>query len=210
MGPTPSTEAQASCSGHERRILLGVAARSIEHGLERGTPLTPDPGDYPPDLQALRATFVTLETDHRLRGCIGVLEAIRPLVVDVARNAFAAAFEDPRFPPLTRGELPRLHIHLSVLSPPTALHFSSEADLLGQIRPGVDGLILEDRGRRGTFLPSVWEELPDPERFLGHLRQKAGLPAGHWSDSLRVSRYTTETFGASMQACSADTPAETG
>jgi hypothetical protein len=206
----PSTEAQGTYSAEERRILLGVAARSIEHGLDQGAPLAPDPGDYPPALRALRATFVTLEIDHALRGCIGVLEAIRPLVVDVARNAFAAAFEDPRFTPLTREELPRLEIHLSILSPPAAMRFNSEADLLEQIRPGVDGLILEDRGRRGTFLPSVWEQLPSQAQFFEHLRLKSGLPAGHWSDSLRVSRYTTESFGASIQEAFQDRPAETG
>lgn len=146
----------------------------------------------------MRATFVTLEIGGALRGCIGVLEAIRPLVVDVARNAFAAAFEDPRFPRLTRAELPRLDIHISVLTPPEPMHFDSEADLLRQIRPGIDGLILEDRGRRGTFLPSVWEQLPKPDEFFEHLRHKAGLPGGYWSETLIVSRYTTESFGAAV------------
>ncbi|UHD15218.1 AmmeMemoRadiSam system protein A [Thiocapsa bogorovii] len=179
-------------------MLLGVAARSIEHGLNQGSPLEPDPRDYPDALQAERATFVTLEIHGALRGCIGMLEAIRPLVLDVAHNAFAAAFRDPRFPPLTRAELPRIEIHISVLTPPQTMRFSSEADLLGQIRPGIDGLILEDRGRRGTFLPSVWEQLPDPREFLEHLRYKAGLPGGYWSDTLAVSRYTTESFGTSI------------
>ncbi len=177
-------------------MLLSIAAQSIEHGLNHGRPLEPDPHDYPAALQAERATFVTLQIDGELRGCMGVLEAIRPLVIDVARNAYAAAFEDPRFPPLTRAELPRLDIHLSVLSPWEPLHFESESDLLGQIRPGIDGLILEDRGRRGTFLPSVWEQLPNPADFFEHLRHKAGLPSGYWSETLRVSRYSTESFGA--------------
>jgi AmmeMemoRadiSam system protein A len=194
-----STETPVDYRVEERRMLLAVAAQSIEHGLNQDRPLDPDPHDYPAALQAIRATFVTLTIGGALRGCIGVLEAIRPLVVDVARNAFAAAFEDPRFPPLTRMELPRLEIHISVLSPPEPMHFSSEAELLEQIRPGVDGLILEDRGRRGTFLPSVWEQLQRPAEFFEHLRGKAGLPAGHWSDTLRVSRYTTESFGASIE-----------
>lgn len=180
-------------------MLLGVAAGSIEHGLNQGSALEPDPRDYPAALQAERASFVTLQIEGALRGCIGVLEAIRPLVMDVAHNAFAAAFEDPRFPPLSRAELPHLEIHISILTPPQAMQFSSEADLLGQIRPGIDGLILEDRGRRGTFLPSVWEQLPNPAEFLEHLRHKAGLPARYWSDTLAVSRYTSESFGASIE-----------
>lgn len=180
-------------------MLLSVAAQSIEHGLNQGSPLAPDPREYPAALQAERATFVTLQSEDVLRGCIGVLEAIRPLVVDVAHNAFAAAFEDPRFPPLTRAELLRLEIHISILSPAEAMRFSSEADLLGQIRPGIDGLILEDRGRRGTFLTSVWKQLPTPGEFFEHLRRKAGLPAGHWSETLKVSRYTTESFGGSIK-----------
>lgn len=191
-----STETEGVYRAEERRMLLAVAAQSIEHGLNQGAPLEPDPRDYPAALQAERATFVTLQIEGELRGCIGVLEAIRPLVVDVARNAYAAAFEDPRFPPLTRAELPRLDIHISVLSPSEPMHFRSESDLLEQIRPGIDGLILEDRGRRGTFLPSVWEQLPEPADFFEHLRHKAGLPSRYWSETLRVSRYTTESFGA--------------
>lgn len=192
-------EPKAHYSSGERRLLLAVAAQSIEHGLNQGQPLEPAPSDYPEPLREPRATFVTLEREGALRGCIGSLEAIRPLVLDVARNAFAAAFEDPRFQPLSRAEWPRLELHLSILSPPERLDSESESDLLGRLRPGVDGLILEDRGHRGTFLPSVWAQLPDPAEFMEHLRHKAGLPAGHWSDTLAVSRYTTESFGASIE-----------
>ena len=204
-----STDAPAVYRDTERRMLLAVAAQSIEHGLNQASPLAPDPGEYPEALRAIRATFVTLEIGGALRGCIGVLEAIRPLVVDVAYNAFAAAFEDPRFPPLTRAELPRLEIHISVLTPPEQMRFDTEADLLQQIRPGIDGLILADCGRRGTFLPSVWEELQQPAEFLEHLRYKAGLPGGYWSESLRVSRYTTESFGASIQEAFGEARTET-
>jgi AmmeMemoRadiSam system protein A len=123
-----------------------------------------------------------------------MLEACRPLAEDVAENACAAAFEDPRFEPLTKKEFEKLEIHISVLSPPEELIFSSKENLLSQIRPGTDGLILQDGFRRGTFLPSVWEELPSKELFLAHLKQKAGLPADYWSDTLRVFRYTTEYF----------------
>jgi uncharacterized protein len=180
-------------------MLLAVAAQSIEHGLNQGDPLVPDPSDYPEALQAIRATFVTLHIGGALRGCIGTLEPRRPLVVDVAHNAFGAAFQDPRFPPLTRPEFPPLDIHLSVLTPPEPMRFDSEADLLRQIRPGIDGLVIEDLGRRGTFLPAVWAQLPTPAEFFEHLRYKAGLPPGYWSNTLLVSRYTTESFGASIE-----------
>ncbi len=177
-----------------RRILLQVARDSIAHGLRTGRPLVVDPADFDPELQAQRATFVTLEEGGQLRGCIGHLEAIQPLVADVAENAFNAAFRDPRFPPVSAGEFDALEIHISVLSPPEPMAFDSETDLLRQIRPGVDGLILEEGIYKGTFLPSVWEQLPDPRQFLAQLKMKAGLPPNYWSDTLKVSRYTTESF----------------
>ncbi|ADC61703.1 AmmeMemoRadiSam system protein A [Allochromatium vinosum] len=199
MAPMPSIETAGErpviYDATERAILLDIAARSIAHGLAHQRPLDLDPAEYPESLRAIRATFVTLERHADLRGCIGVLDAFRPLVTDVTRNAFAAAFEDPRFPPLRAAEYPELTLKLSVLTPAEPLTFGSEVELLAQIRPGVDGLILSDRGRRGTFLPSVWEQLPNPRDFLDHLKRKAGLPMGHWSDSLRVSRYGTESFG---------------
>lgn len=138
---------------------------------------------------------MTLEAKGRLRGCIGHLEAIQPLVVDVAENAFAAAFRDSRFPPLSADEWRGVEVHLSLLTAPEPMHFSDEIDLIRQIRPGEDGLILQDGPNRGTFLPSVWESLPDPVDFLLHLKQKAGLAANHWSDTVEVSRYRTESFG---------------
>jgi len=150
------------------------------------------PGEFPVELKEERATFVTLTIDGHLRGCIGMLEACRPLAEDVAENAVSAAFHDPRFPPLSQEEFDDLKISISVLSPPQEMNFSSEADLVSQIRPGVDGLILQEGFRRGTFLPSVWEELSEGEMFFKHLKLKAGLSAGYWSDTLRVFRYTTE------------------
>lgn len=175
--------------------LLDLARQSIAHGLESGRPLKIDQADFPDELSQPRATFVTLERAGQLRGCIGMLEAMRPLAEDVAENAFSAAFRDPRFPPLSAAELVDLELHISVLSPAEAMHFDSEADLLKQLRPGLDGLILREDGRRATFLPAVWDDLPDPSQFLRHLKQKAGLPAAYWSDSLQVSRYVTEMFG---------------
>lgn len=196
MAPTSSTEpAEASLAEEERRELLEVARASIREGLEQHRPLSVDPARYPPGLRQERAAFVTLTVGGRLRGCIGHLEASQALVRDVADNAFAAAFRDPRFPPLSAAELDQIHIHVSVLSPPEAVDVRSELELLDVIRPGVDGLILEEGLHRGTFLPSVWESLPDPREFLAHLKMKAGLSPEYWSDRVKVARYTTESFG---------------
>ncbi len=182
-----------------RKLLLGVALRSIRHGLERGKPLAVETGDYDPALREGRACFVTLNLHGNLRGCIGHLEAIQPLVRDVADNAYAAAFQDPRFPSLRAEELSGLDIHISILSLPEPLSFQSEAGLIAQIRPGIDGLILQEGRNRGTFLPSVWESLPQPLDFWRQLKRKAGLPMNHWSGNLRVQRYTTESFGAGAE-----------
>ncbi len=181
-----------SLTEENRQRLLQLARDSIEHGLQTGRPLPVRLRDFPPELTEPRATFVTLEKNNRLRGCIGMLEAVRPLAQDIAENAFSAAFRDPRFPPLEATELPELSIHLSILSPAEEMTFSSQEDLLAQLRPGIDGLIMQEGHRRGTFLPTVWESLPTPEQFLSHLKQKAGLPPDYWSDTLKVFRYTTE------------------
>ncbi len=152
--------------------------------------------DYPPPLQDQGAAFVTLSINGTLRGCIGSLEAHRPLIEDVSHNAYAAAFQDPRFPLLNHAEYPLLKVHISVLSPPVPMSFNSEADLLRQLRPNIDGLILACRdGRRGTFLPTVWQSLPEPSAFLQQLKIKAGLNENDWPDSLQIYRYTTQSFG---------------
>ena len=200
MVPGSSTEPRAAPAGRldrtARRTLLQVARASIEHGLAHGRPLAVDPGRHPPPLAEPGAAFVTLHRGGRLRGCIGSLEAYRPLVVDVAENAYAAAFRDPRFPPLAPEELEDLAIEISVLGPPEPLPAAaSEAEAAAMLRPGVDGVILELDGRRGTFLPAVWEQLPDPVLFLRHLKAKAGLPPDGWSPAIRLWRYTTESFG---------------
>ena len=122
------------------------------------------------------------------------------LVEDVSLNAFAAAFGDTRFQPLQANELAFLSLQISVLSAPERLDFDSEASLLAKIRPGLDGLILQEHAFRSTFLPSVWESLPEPAGFLGHLKLKAGLAADYWSTSIRIWRYTTESFAASVPA----------
>jgi len=184
-----------SLNNDQRAQLLQLAQASIQHGIQTNRPLKVNLDDYSTELTQPRATFVTLERHGQLRGCIGWLEPVRPLVEDVAENAFAAAFRDPRFPPLAADEFADLELHISILSLAQTMHFESENDLIAQLRPGIDGLILHDGYRRGTFLPSVWEQLPDPKQFLQHLKQKAGLPAQYWSDTLKVERYTTEMFG---------------
>ena len=136
------------------------------------------------------ATFVTLEQDGELRGCIGSLVAHRKLSVDVRENALAAAFRDPRFAPLTSRELEATTVEVSLLAPPAAFEVAGEDDLLSRLEPGVDGIVIELGARRATFLPQVWESLPDPRDFVGALKRKAGLPADFWSPEVRVSRYT--------------------
>ncbi len=174
--------------------LIEIAKQSIAHGLNTGKALTTSLSDYDSNLLQTRSCFVTLNLNGQLRGCIGSLEARRPLVEDVAENAFSAAFRDPRFKPMTVEEFQAIDIHISILTPASEMTFTSEADLLSQLRPGEDGLILEDQGKRGTFLPSVWESLHTPEQFWRELKRKAGLPYEHWSKTLKVYRYTTQIF----------------
>lgn len=176
-----------------KQQLLQLAGESIKKGL-CGETLNVRATDYPEPLRVLRASFVTLHLDENLRGCIGTLEARQTLVEDVASNAYNAAFRDPRFSTLTWPEYERLDIHISVLSLPEPLQFSTEEELLTQLRPRVDGLILEEDYRRGTFLPSVWDQLSDPREFLRQLKHKAGLPPDYWSRRIRVQRYTVESI----------------
>ena len=177
-----------------RRHLLGIAARSIRHGIEHGKACEVDLDRLPPTLRDRRATFVTLESDRRLRGCIGSLEATRPLAADVAHNAHAAASADPRFPPVEKDEVEGLGIKISVLSSPEPMRVESEAELVAGLRAGVDGLIIEDGDKRATFLPSVWKGIPEPARFVRELARKAGWRDGHWSKTVRAWRYTSEEF----------------
>jgi len=177
-----------------QQILIDTAKQSILSGLEKNQPLKISINNYPQELHENRATFVTLNINQQLRGCIGSLNAYAPLVEDIAHNAYAAAFSDPRFPALNTSEYPSLEYHISILSPSSSMSFKSEDDLISQLQPGIDGLILTEGSLRGTFLPSVWEQLTDAKLFLNHLKQKAGLPANFWSDSIKISRYTVESF----------------
>lgn len=192
MDPTSSAELELSLQ--ERTSLLEVARASIVAGLEQGQRYAPAVKDYPPRLREHQGCFVTLDLDGELRGCVGCLRARGPLVGEVAQAAHSAAFRDPRFAPLDKRELTGLEIHISVLSKLEPMHFQSEQDLLTQLRPGIDGLVLSEGGRLGTFLPDVWETFPEPAVFFAHLRTKAGLAPEHWSDTLKVERYSTESF----------------
>ncbi|MFZ2974548.1 MAG: AmmeMemoRadiSam system protein A [Ferribacterium limneticum] len=152
------------------------------------------PADDCPDLHKPGATFVTLTQHSNLRGCIGSLEAWRPLSVDVEENALAAAFRDPRFAPLTADELPITRVEVSLLTPAEPILFTSEADALDQLRPDIDGVIFTAGRRRSTFLPQVWEQLPAPVVFMAHLKQKAGLPANYWGSDVHLERYTVKKW----------------
>jgi len=170
------------------RTLLGLARAAIESRLHGSAA-----GAEAPWLAQAGATFVTLVRDGQLRGCIGSLQAVRPLGVDVAENALGAAFRDPRFPPMTAAEWPQVKVEVSLLSTPRPLRFADEADLLAQIQPGEDGLILECLGdsgvKRATFLPQVWEDIPDKRLFLSQLMRKAGIPEGTRLARCRIWRY---------------------
>jgi hypothetical protein len=178
----------------ERRALLDVARASIEHGIQRGGALRVDPAAYPEALREVRATFVTLHREGRLRGCVGTLEAQQPLVADVAESAWGAAFRDPRFERLRVGELPGLEVSISVLGALEPLCAESETELVAQLRPGVDGLLLREGRLRGTLLPAVWQHVPDARDFVREVKRKAGLPEHHWSAELEVFRYEVESI----------------
>jgi AmmeMemoRadiSam system protein A len=173
------------------RTLLHLARAAIAKELGFASRELPQTDDW---LQEPGATFVTLNLHGNLRGCIGSLEARWPLIDDVRHNAMASAFLDPRFTPLTKQELDDIVIGVSLLSPPEQIHFSSERNALEQLRPGLDGVILEHGRRRATYLPQVWAQLPEPQEFLNHLKNKAGLPEDFWSEDIRLSRYGVQKW----------------
>lgn len=178
----------------EKIQLKDLARASICYGLQHGKPLPIELEDFSQYLRQICATFVTLRIQGRLRGCIGTVEARRPLVEDVVEHAYAAAFLDPRFQPLREAELDELDISISILSPRSLMSVTSEQDLLEQLHPGTDGLVLELGQQGATFLPTVWEELPNPADFVKHLKRKAGLDPKAWNAGLRCYRYTTDEF----------------
>lgn len=178
----------------EQERLLDLARESIAQGLTSGQPPRYSAGEFTGLLARPAASFVTLRLDAALRGCVGSLEARRPLARDVGIAAFNAAFRDIRFPRLTASELGLIRIEISVLSPMVPLDVRDQDELLLRLRPLIDGLLLEDGPARATFLPKVWEQLRAPIDFVTALKRKAGLPADYWSPTLRLCRYQTQCF----------------
>lgn len=174
--------------------LVEIGRESIDAGLRTGRPLDVISNAYGSALAEQAATFVTLKIAGRLRGCVGRLEAMRPLVADVAANAFAAAFADPRFPPLGQHETEGLELHISVLGSPEPIEFTGEEELVSQLRVGIDGLILYEGSSRGTFLPVMWKAIPDAAEFVRQLKVKAGWAPDYWSPTVRAERYTAYSF----------------
>jgi AmmeMemoRadiSam system protein A len=183
----------AQLSDSDRQALLRLARTSITAVLVPGTVVEhPGPSSA---IDQLRGCFVTLHRRSALRGCIGTIEAIDPLRTAVAENARNAAFHDPRFSPLQPKELAEVDIEISVLTPPVRVIFSDGADLKRQLQPGRHGVIVSRGHRRSTFLPQVWEQLPDPDVFLAHLCRKAGMNSQCWqSTDTRVDVYEVEYF----------------
>ena len=179
----------------EQKTLLRMAREAIEFRV-RGKELPPIQKEgLSPILKEQGATFITLTINGQLRGCIGALEAYQPLVEDVREHAVAAAFEDPRFPPLREDELSRIQIEVSRLTRPVPLEYKDADDLLSRLRPHTDGVILKDGLRRATFLPQVWEKLPEPSEFLDNLCHKMGVAHHHWrTKRLDVFTYQVEEF----------------
>jgi len=183
----------------DRAMLIDATKRSIANGLRTGRPAKVQHGTFSPVLETYRAAFVTLTVDDRLRGCVGSILPHRTLIEDVAENGWKAAFGDPRFPELTAEEAAAMDVSVSILSHPRPIAFGSEAEAVDALQPDVDGVILQANDadgntRRGLFLPQVWEQVPAADQFLRHLKAKAGLPQDHWDESIRLWRYTTETF----------------
>lgn len=179
----------------EQKILLSIARHALENAV-RGEPLPEiNLNDLPPALQEPGASFVTLTIDGRLRGCIGALDAYQPLAIDVQEHAVAAALQDFRFPRVHPAELPHIQIEVSALTPRAPLQYTGPDDLLAKLRPHVDGVILQDGLRKATFLPQVWDSLPDSEEFLTHLCAKMGAPGDLWRKKhLDVFTYQVQEF----------------
>ncbi len=179
----------------EKETLLRVARTAIEEQLQNPPDQPPELDQLPARLQANGASFVTLTLNEQLHGCIGSLQARRPLAHDVHQNALAAAFRDPRFRPLQKQEVDLIVIEVSVLSAPEPLAYADAEDLVQKLRPHVDGVVLKKGLHRATFLPQVWEKLPRPEEFLAHLCYKAGLPPNAWQQpDIEINTYQVTKF----------------
>jgi AmmeMemoRadiSam system protein A len=184
-----------SLNDAESRELLAIACASLSQAVREGSPAWVELTHVSPRLREPGACFVTLTKHGDLRGCIGTLAAHQPLAQDVAHNAMASALRDPRFPPVSARELPDIKLEISVLSAPVDFPVRDEAELLQKLQPGVHGLIIDDGFHRATFLPAVWEQLPDAHDFVAHLKHKAGLSPNSWPASMRCQVYFAQKIG---------------
>lgn len=191
---------KARLSDQHRVRALRLARQALQSRAARGKAPAIHLPSFPAVMQGQSATFVTLTLEDRLRGCIGSLKAHRPMASDIMENAIKAGFEDPRFAPVTADELKNCQIEIALLSRPAPMTFLDQDDLLNQLVPGRDGLILQSNSHRGTFLPKVWDSLPTPEAFFSGLRVKAGLSRDHWSPDMKIWRYMAEAFEESAVA----------
>ncbi len=182
-------------SEEEGKYLLGVARKTIKNKLFKSKEPQIDWKNIPEIFQKRLGTFVTINIEGNLRGCIGHIIPREPLIEGIKENAINAAFKDPRFPSLTKEEFDRIEIEISILTPPEELSYTDAKDLLKKLRPGIDGLIIKKGPYEATFLPQVWEQLPKKEEFLSHLCLKAGFSADSWkTEKLQVSTYQVQAF----------------
>ncbi|MBT8447381.1 MAG: AmmeMemoRadiSam system protein A [Gammaproteobacteria bacterium] len=194
MALSPSIELTAP----EAAQLLAIARQAVETAAREGRELEPPP--LPGNLGIPAATFVTLTQAGALRGCMGSLEPSQPMAMSVARNAFNAALQDPRFAPMTPAETARTHIEVAVLSPLESMAVADLDELLRTLEPGIDGLLIDDGTHRATFLPKVWEQLPSPDAFVAHLLAKAGLEQDAWPRCMRCYRYGAAGYAEPLHA----------
>ncbi|MBV8512216.1 MAG: AmmeMemoRadiSam system protein B [Xanthobacteraceae bacterium] len=184
----------ARLADSHRRMLVDAAYATLRHIAAKGRPPELNLLSFPPALRAQRATFVTIELGGQLRGCVGTVAPVAPLIADVVANTHKAALQDHRFNPMSAQEISQATISISILSHLRCQPFVSDADLLDRLRPGVDGLMIRQADHRALFLPKVWSDLPSPPDFLGRLKQKAGLPNVPLAGTASAFRFTAETF----------------
>jgi len=205
MAPSLSPDPDARLDGEAAATLIEVARRSIRSGLSGHGPVEPDLGTLPPALVQPRGAFVTLHVEGELNGCIGTVEAKRPLAEVVAANAWAAAFGDPRLPALRVEQLGGTEIEVSVLSALEPMAARDMRALLDSLRPGVDGLMIRDGHRSGVFLPQVWGQLPDPADFVARLQAKAGMSVGSWPPGTVCHRFTVTHLSETWESLPSST-----
>lgn len=179
--------------------MLKIAVQSITNGLEKNRPLPIELKSYPAVFSSKLATFVTLNKNKDLRGCIGSLSKYQPLGQDISNNAFSAAFKDARFNPLTSEEIKDLDITISLLTDPLEISFTNEVDLISKLTPNIDGVILEEKNKKALYLPSVWQQIPNPSDFIANLKIKAGLNKDYWSSDIKIKIFKSRSISLSSQ-----------